>query len=101
MTRDHSATLLRKLRALSCVDTKITPETEVFYDLRIYGGDMDDLFMWITNEYGIKFSNMRGRYAPGDADLFPFLFRLFKTRPYKSLTVQKLLDTIASRAWVE
>lgn len=80
----------------------ITADTEVYFDLNIYGDDLFDLFLWIEKEFGVKNAWVLSDYAPGERS-FPWISRVWKKRRkvneslYKSLTVRSIVDVIAAR----
>jgi hypothetical protein len=81
--------------------TAITDETEIYYDLGIYGDDVYEFFVWLHDEFGVKFGKFRFKdYCRPEGSLSPFLFRSWRERyerqhrRYKSLTVGSILSAI-------
>jgi hypothetical protein len=94
---DDREWLEQLLRSTSVVDdAPIGPATEIYYDLRISGFDMDEVIATAARRCGAaELSLEQGRYAPGEpGDWFDWLFKSPKRRRYKSLTVAKVLDAM-------
>jgi len=95
---DAETRLITKLRELSGHDRTIGPATEVSDDLRIEGDDLEELLVWLQNEYGVDFSELK----TGDLNLNepPAMIRsFFGKRRFKSLTVQSLLNAVDAKRW--
>ena len=83
----------------------ITPDTELYRDLGIYGDDLAfDLVIWATREFGVKGNFHLTKYAPGEQ---PF-YRLrawvrqllgMKSRQFESLTVRDVVAAIEAKRW--
>jgi hypothetical protein len=84
----------------------ITPETEIYRDLKMYGDDLFDLVSWAHREFGVHGSFRLSDYAPLESPfkmLWDFLRKLIgkRERQYKSLTVQDVVDAIEAKRWPE
>ena len=84
----------------------ITPETEIYRDLGMYGDVIAfDLVLWAQHEFGAFEGSLRlTNYAPGEDPFHKprqFLRRLmgWKERQYKSLTVRDVVTAIESKRW--
>jgi hypothetical protein len=84
----------------------ITPETELYGDLGIYGDDIFELVLWTHREFGVEPNLRIAEYAPGE---WPFvrlcraLAKLIgrKERKYKSLKVRDVVTAIETKRWPE
>jgi hypothetical protein len=81
----------------------ITPQTELYRDLGMYGDALAfDLVLWAQREFGVEGSFRLTDYAPGE---MPSLFRLLaklsgkKNRQYKSLKVRDVVTAIETKRW--
>ena len=76
---------------------RIGPETEVYYDLRISGDDLEEVVTAAASRCGAPTLQLPpGRYAPGEpGDWFDWLFKRPDHRRYQSLTVAMLLEAMA------
>jgi hypothetical protein len=95
---DVETHLITKLRELSGHDGRIGPTTEVSDDLKIEGDDLEELLIWLRNEFGVDFSELKA----GDLNLNepPAMIRsFFGKRRFKSLTVQSLLNAVDAKRW--
>jgi hypothetical protein len=77
----------------------ITPETEVFRDLRIYGDDLYELVVWLHEKFGVETNIELGRYAPPETP-FLRLHRLIARRKYESLRLRDVVGAIEAKRWV-
>jgi Protein of unknown function (DUF1493) len=84
----------------------ITPETELYRDLGMYGDDIAfDVILWATREFGIEGQFQLAEYAPGEMFLGLRLWRLLRRRTgtnesqYKSLTVRDIVTAIETKRW--
>jgi hypothetical protein len=83
----------------------ITPDTELYRDLGIYGDDLAfDIVLWATREFGMEGSFHLAKYAPGEQPfhrLRGWVRELLgvKTRQFRSLTVRDLVAAIENRRW--
>ena len=97
--------LIKHLRAVVAPHIRSTPiadNTELYYDLGIYGDDMFEFVVWARKEFGIEYPLELKRYAPGE------MFLLFRRRtlrldrmrrPYESFTVRHVLDATRVGRW--
>jgi hypothetical protein len=83
----------------------ITPETELYRDLGMYGDVIAfDLVLWARREFGVEGRFRLTDYAPGERP-FQRLRRILgkltgrKERQYKSLTVRHVVTAIESKWW--
>jgi Protein of unknown function (DUF1493) len=82
----------------------ISPESQIYYDLRIYGDDFFELVRWMHEEFGVQTMSGFENYAPLESP-FQFLapaIRKFLGRPeprYCSLTVVDITNIITSGKW--
>jgi len=88
--------------------TTITCDTEVYADLGLYGLDLVELALWITEEFDVQGTIDIGPYGPPDVSWLPLppaaLIKLRKwlgiaNPKYKSLKVRHLLKVIENRHW--
>jgi hypothetical protein len=89
----------------------ITLDTEVYRDLGIYGDEIVDLVVWLSEEFGIAGVTSPFVYAPRE---FPYAFPFLEwfcavtralgigAKPhYKSLKVRDLIAAIEAKRWPE
>lgn len=83
----------------------ITPDTELYRDLGMYGDDLAfDLVLWAQREFGVAGSFRPTDYAPGEQP-FRRVWKLLgkltgeKERQYKSLTVRDVVTAIETKRW--
>jgi hypothetical protein len=86
-------------------DGQLTPDTELYRDLGMYGDDLAfDVVIWATREFGVGGSFHLTKYAPAEHS-FPWLRRILrrllgqKPRQYKSLTVSDVVAAIEAKRW--
>jgi hypothetical protein len=93
--REWLEQLLRRTSVVQ--NAPIGSDTEVYYDLRISGDDLDTVLAAISDHCGIADLPLEpGRYAPGEpGDWFDWLRKSPAKRRYKSLTVAMLVDAMA------
>jgi hypothetical protein len=91
----------------TAVNTKLTPitlETEVYYDLGLYGDDLYELVMRLYREFGVGPELRLAEYGPRE---WPFhrcrrIIRklLSRSEPqYTSLKVRDIVAAIEARGW--
>ena len=77
----------------------VTGDTEIYYDLHLYGDDLYELVVWLETEFGVQLKINLRDYGPGER-VFPFLFRKSRERrereqrPYKSLKISDVLAAV-------
>jgi hypothetical protein len=81
----------------------ISDNTELWYDLGIYGDELFDFALWARDALGIEPNLALGKHAPGEA-AFPFLRRWMgpsdRSRSrYQSLTVLHVLAAAKAGCW--
>ncbi len=80
----------------------ISAETELYYDLGIYGHDLFEFVLWIQKEFGLTPTLKIADYAPSE---WPFLWmndiyrKITRKPPYKSLKVRDVLVAIERKHW--
>lgn len=95
-TREKVIAQLRKITGPALRHVAITDDTEIYYDLRIFGHDLYDLVVWLRNEFDVPVELDLAEYAPREG-MPPLLFRKWRERrerakrPYKSLTLRDML----------
>jgi len=77
----------------------ITPETEVFHDLRIYGGDLYELVTCLNKKFGVETNIELGRYAPPEMP-FLWIYKLMMRRRYDSLKLRDVIMAIEAGRWL-
>lgn len=95
---ERVTTRLREIAGPLPKDFDISEETEIYYDLGIYGDVLYfDLLSWAHKEFGVTFDIDMREHGPGELVLIPpFLkHRLDKVkRPYRSLKVRDIVAVI-------
>jgi hypothetical protein len=89
---------VRRLVAGYCKGKDVHMNSEIYYDLGIYGEDLFEIFESLIDKYGVDYSGVdASKIAPGEGGiLMGWAARLFGSRPFKSFTVRDLADhTIA------
>jgi hypothetical protein len=83
----------------------ISPDTELYRDLGMYGDVIAfDVVLWATHEFGIQGQFRLTDYAPGESP-FRFLWKPLaklmgkKEPPYKSPTVRDIVTAIETKHW--
>ena len=85
--------------------TAISPDTELYRDLGIYGDDLAfDVMHWATREFGVEGSFYLARYAPREQPFYrlhSWVRRLLgmKPRQFESLTVRDVVTAIEAKRW--
>lgn len=83
----------------------VTADTEIYYDLRLYGDDLFELIRWINQEFGFALDLNVAAYAPTEhpfpwlADAFLRMMGRGYNRRYKSLKVRDVVAAIETRRW--
>ncbi|MCX7360585.1 MAG: hypothetical protein NTV97_01645 [Alphaproteobacteria bacterium] len=85
----------------------LTPETEIYRDLHIYGMDMAELIWWASKEFEIQGTVDIGACGPPEvtdplAGLWNSARKLlgFGKKQYKSFTVRDVLASIEAKRWI-
>jgi len=97
--REKIVTRLKQMAAPPYRHLPITDETEIYYDLRIFGHDLYDFLVWVDNEFHVPTHIDLADHAPREG-MPPILFRSWRERrerekrPYKSLTVGDILRVV-------
>ena len=96
-----------RLRQISPRALPITPNTELYRDLGLYGDDLAfDLVLWARREFGVAGIFRLTDYAPGEMP-FRTIWNLLRRivgkteRQYKSLKVRDLVEAIETKRWPE
>lgn len=88
-----------KQRSLHAKENDITEDTEIYYDLRLFGDDLFEFIIWIRNEFGANMNININEYGPGES-VIPFLFRQWTEkrnrdqRRYRSLKIRDILAAV-------
>ena len=84
----------------------ISGETEVYYDLGIYGDVLVfDLLFWMHREFGVALNIDPSEHAPREGPILRTLFGHFMhrrdiaQRPYVSLKVRDIMAAIEAGRW--
>jgi len=81
----------------------ITPETELYDDLGMYGDVLAfDLVWWANHEFGVEPNLRISDYAPGECPSFFRLLAKLARRPkgyYRSLKVRDVVTAIETKRW--
>ena len=97
-TTAHEA-LVAKLVELTAVRVdRIGPETDVIYDLKLGGDDLEEVLGWIQDEHGVDFSGLDARTLPLNEPP-QSLFTFWGRRAFESLTVGHLLSVMEAGRW--
>ena len=72
----------------------VSPGSEIYYDLNIYGEDLFELFERLSAKYGADYSSINcSQIAPGEgAQTIAAVARVFGVRQYDSFTVRDLIS---------
>jgi Protein of unknown function (DUF1493) len=90
---------LRTRTPLKTGSVSINPETEIYADLKIYGDDLFEFLIWISDEFGVQVIVAGGKYAPSEMPFFKVV-EAFKravkgqSHRYKSLKVRDVVQAI-------
>lgn len=106
MDSEKREKVVERIKAMSAYGSKIpvNNETEIYYDLHLYGDDLYELVVWLGKEFGVPTKINLLEYGPGER-MFPFLFRKSRERrererrPYKSLKISDVLAAIETGKW--
>lgn len=86
----------------------IGEETELYYDLGLYGDDLFEMTIWMEKEFGMEPTGYMLRRAPPESFMPPFsdilnwLYRRCLRRPkkrYGSLKVRDVINAAAAGSW--
>lgn len=86
----------------------ITEETELYYDLQMYGDEIFDMIVWLHKEFGLEPTGYMLRRAPPEPFMPPistilsWCYRRLLRRPerrYESLKVQDVVDAVSAGKW--
>ena len=82
----------------------ISDDTEIYYDLSLYGDDLWEFFVWLNSEFGLEVRANIFEYAPGECPLFPIRLRRWiekrrGQRRYRSLRVGAIVDAVMAGVW--
>jgi hypothetical protein len=84
---------------------KITPDTELYRDLGIYGDDLAfDVVVWATEEFGLEGTVDVRKYAPPEQSFHRLRKRLRhllgrEPHQYQSLKVRDVVAAIEAKRW--
>lgn len=95
--------ILTKLASLTAYPARARgPETEVYYDTRLQGEDGWELIDFIIERFHTDFSRMNvGQYVPHEGADIRKLLVYFGRKPFKSLTVDRLVQAVEAMEWHE
>lgn len=88
-----------KQQSLRAKEVNITEDTEIYYDLRLFGDDLLEFIIWIRNEFGVNMNINISEYGPSESAI-PFLFRQWTEKRnrdqkrYKSLKIRDILAVV-------
>jgi len=97
--REKIVAQLKQMTQAGDGDAPITEDTEIYYDLGVFGHDLRDYLLWVSNEARVPINLNLVEYAPPE-EAQPLLFRKWRERrererrPYKSLTVRDVLELV-------
>ena len=77
----------------------ITPDTEVYSDLVIYGDVLFELVLWLNKKFGVATNLELGRYAPSETPFY-WIQKPISPRQYDSLKIQDVIAAIEARRWI-
>jgi hypothetical protein len=84
--------------------TPITCDTELYYDLMIYGHDLFELVSWLEREFAVTPDLNLSRYGPNEVPLFRPLQMVrrilgLQEPRYESLKVRDIIAAINAKHW--
>ena len=93
------ANQLRTMTPVKIGSVPISPDTEIYADLKIYGDDLFEFLIWIKNQFGVQVTVAGGKYAPSEGPFLKVVKALTtiingKTHPYKSLKIRDVVNAI-------
>jgi hypothetical protein len=93
------AAQLRTMTSVKAGSLPISPETEIYADLKIYGDDLFEFLIWIRNQFGVQVTVAGGKYAPSEIPFFKVVEAFKKTisgetHRYKSLRIRDVVQAI-------
>jgi hypothetical protein len=102
MSPSDEERLMAKLRDANNTDAPVDDDSELCYDLSIFGWDLWELLDWVAAEFKVDFNDMDvSKYSPSEGG-FMNLHTLFGgKRKYRSLTVADLKAAIARGRWMQ
>jgi hypothetical protein len=83
---------------------QITCDTELYYDLMIYGHDLFELVSWLEREFAVPPDLNLSRYGPNEVPLFRPLQMVrrilgLQEPRYESLKVRDIIAAINAKRW--
>jgi hypothetical protein len=106
MDQDTREKVITHLRGVSAFGRKtaITEQTEIYYDLQLYGNDLIQLALWLERKFSVPANVNLQEHGPPEGFALP-LFRKWRVRRerecrrYKSLTIADVLAVIDAGQW--
>ena len=95
---DDALDLDAKIRELSAYGGVIGADTDVVYDVRLGGDDLENLLAWLHQSAGVDFSEVRANDLPLNEPP-QGLYTLLEKRKFKSMTVGALLLAMERKRW--
>lgn len=90
--------LLEKLQFLSSSKRPINDETDVLYDLKLGGDDLEELLVWMRDEQSVDFSSLEVKSFPLNEPP-QSLYTFWGRREFEGLPVRHLVSVIGSGKW--
>ena len=96
---------LYKMTAPQYRAAPITEETEIYWDLGIYGDEIVELVWWLEKEFGVSTNVNPFRYAPQEGN-FVWVLRTVRkimgfAAQYENLKVRDIIAVIGAKRWPE
>lgn len=84
---------------------RITLDTELYRDLRLYGDDLWELALWMQRTFDVEGTFIPTQYGPAEWPLLWLFTRLKKLlrlndTQHESLTVRDILSVIEAKRWL-
>jgi len=109
MTEQHAAfrKIAERLSMMAAPKDRAEPikyDTELYYDLHLYGDDLFEFVRWVDGEFGVRADLDFSKYGPRE---FPFVSVLHALRSaiglgepqYQSLKVSDVITAIEAKRW--
>lgn len=98
--RDHDVVAMVRGRS-SCPTQDVSLESEIFYDLNIYGEEFYELIADLESRFSVDLSSLiASNYVPGEGFGLGYLsYRLFGIRRFRSIKVSDLCLAVKRGGW--